>query len=223
MTVGDELKRPTGAPGPLERRPADVDAFRRVLVDALAAAESTGVPFLVGGGVAASTLGRPRWSNDVDLVVSPDDACAVLDALADAGFETERTFPRWLFKGVKEGVLVDVMFTLMDRIHLDREMLEHAVERSFLGVPLRVVGPEDLVVIKAVSHAEHSPRHWWDAIGILAASQLDWEYLLERARYGPRRVLSLLVHADADDVLVPRDVIERLHALAYGHDAGAPR
>ena len=45
----------------------------------------------------------------------------------------------------------------------------------------RELAPEDLVVMKAISHDEESPRHWHDALGVLATVDLDWDYLLERA------------------------------------------
>jgi hypothetical protein len=192
-----------------------------VLGEACQAASAAGVPYLIGGGIASSILGRPRWSNDVDLIVAAEDADAVLEQLAAAGFETDRTDPRWLYKGFKHGVLVDVMFSMMNTMHLDQEMLDHAVEASFEGVPLRIMGPEDLLVVKAISHAEHSPRHWFDGLGILTHAELDWEYLLRRARFGPRRLLALLVYAQSDDLAVPSEVIERLYALAVRcNDAG---
>jgi hypothetical protein len=218
---GDHLKKPTGEPGPLERRPADVDAFVEVMGRAVDAVEAAGVPYLVGGGIAASVHGRPRWSNDVDLIVAPDDADRALEALAAAGFETDRADPRWLYKAFMRDVLVDVMFSMMDTIHLDEEMLAHARTGSFYGRELRLVGPEDVLVVKAISLAEHSPRHLWDALGIITHAELDWDYLVRRARFGPRRVLSVLIYAQAEDRLVPQDVIDRLYALAYRcNDAG---
>jgi hypothetical protein len=78
-----------------------------------------------------------------------------------------------------------------------------------------VIPPEDLFVIKAISFDEQSNRHWFDALGLLAVRPLDWSYLVARARHGARRVLSLLVFAQADDLIVPEHAIQALHRAVY--------
>jgi hypothetical protein len=98
---------------------------------------------------------------------------------------------------------------------LDDEMLARGRDEEFHGRKLRMVSTEDLV-IKAVVHDEHMPRHWHDALGVLARRELDWEYLLRRAAiHGARRVLSLLIYAQADDVAVPTGPIRVLFETVY--------
>lgn len=58
-------------------------------------------------------------------------------------------------------------------------------------------------MIKAIANDEPSARHWNDALALIAACDIDWEYLLERASRGARRVLSLLVYAQSNDLVVP--------------------
>ncbi|HLK45463.1 MAG TPA: hypothetical protein VKT18_05720, partial [Acidimicrobiales bacterium] len=98
-------------------------------------------------------------------------------------------------------------------IYLDDEMLARARCEPFHGRYVRVIPPEDLVVIKAIVHAEHMPRHWHDALSIVATEELDWEYLLRRARRGVRRVLALLLYAQSNDLPVPWWTVERLYEL----------
>jgi hypothetical protein len=160
-------------------------------------------------------LGRPRCSSDIDLFVKPQDAQRSLDALAAIGFGTERTNPHWLYKAFRDDALVDILFKTKGDIYLDDEMLARAPFRQVAGVNARVVPPEDLLVIKALVHDEETPRHWFDALGLLAQEPLDWPYLLRRARRGPRRVLSLLSYASSLDLPVPRDVILQLVHLAF--------
>ena len=62
-------------------------------------------------------------------------------------------------------------------------------------------------------HAEYSPRHWHDALALIVACDLDWDYLARRARHGPRRVLSLLLYAQSNDLPVPARVVQDLFAL----------
>lgn len=192
------------------------ETFDRVLAQAIHALERAEIPYGVLGGVASAALGRPRWTHDADVFVRPADAPAALEALEDVGFETQRTNPHWLFKGIKDGVLVDVLFRARGDIYLDDEMIERLVDSTFQGVSLKTIPPEDLLVIKAIIHDEETPRHWNDAIALLASQDLDWEYLLRRARSGPRRVLSLLLYAQSSDVAVPNAPVRELFEMVFG-------
>jgi predicted nucleotidyltransferase len=184
---------------------------RNVLDAAVAALDAAGLPFVLIGGQAVAQLGRPRCSMDVDLFVRPLEAPAALDALAAAGFATERINEHWLFKATRDGVLVDLLFKTKGDIYLDDAMLAHARTRRIGGRAVRIVSPEDLIVIKAVVHDEETPRHWWDALSLIAAGEIDWDYLVQRAAKGPRRVLSLLLFAASLDLFVPPAALERLH------------
>jgi hypothetical protein len=191
-------------------------AFDRVLKDAVKAVEDAGIRFLVLGGLASSLVGRPRWTHDIDFLVRPDDAGGVLEALRDAGFRTEETDPVWIFKGFKDGVMVDVIFMVTGGIYLDDEMEQRSVIRDYEGLAVRIPSPEDQIVIKAIVHREETSRHWFDALAILGRAQLEWEYLLHRARLGARRVLALLIYAQSSDILIPSWVIRRLYEEVYG-------
>jgi putative nucleotidyltransferase-like protein len=191
-------------------------AFDRVLKDAVRAVEDAGIRFLVLGGLASSLVGRPRWTHDIDFLVRPDDARGVLEALRDAGFRTEETDPVWIFKGFKDGVMVDVIFMVAGGIYLDAEMEQRSVIRDYEGLAVRIPSPEDQIVIKAIVHREETSRHWFDALAILGRAQLEWEYLLHRARLGARRVLSLLIYAQSSDILIPSWAIKRLYEEVYG-------
>jgi hypothetical protein len=193
---------------------ADPNTMQRVFGDAIAALERGEVPYVVIGGLASAALGRPRASGDVDILVTPQDARRALGKLRQAGFATEETNPNWIFKGVKDGVLVDLLFKMKGDIYLDAEMLARAEVRDVHRHPARVIPREDLVVVKALAHDEESTRHWFDALGIIAAGGLDWDYLERRAVKGPRRVLSLLVYATSVDLVVPTSVMQRLHDRA---------
>jgi predicted nucleotidyltransferase len=192
---------------------------RHTLRDVVAALDAARLPYVAIGGIASSLHGRARCTGDVDLFVKPDDARPVLRALAAAGFDTEELNPHWLFKATRAGVLVDVLFKTHGDIYLDDEMLARAETRTFHGVDVRIAPPEDMIVIKALAHDEETPRHWHDALAIVAARPLDWAYLVHRARKGPRRVLSLLLYALSNDLLVPPEPIRQLHAMLF--DDGA--
>lgn len=195
----------------------DDPTFLRVLEETIGVLRATGLPHVFMGGLASAALGRPRWTHDIDVFVSPSDAGRVLEALGEAGFRTERTNPTWLFKALKDGVLVDVIFASDGKILLDDEMVARARTVEIEGHRASVISAEDLVVIKALVHKEHSPRHWFDALALLRREDLDWEYLIRRAaRYGPIRVLSLLYYARSNDQVVPDEAIARLLGAARG-------
>lgn len=198
------------------REDPDVAELLTVLDDVIAALSGDCVDYLLMGGIASSCLGRERWTHDIDLFTRPADAPLALAALRKADFETEETYPEWLFKAHKRGQLVDIIFRSSGDIVVDEEMLRRAPESQFMGRSIRIVPPEDLVVIKAVVAAEHAPRHWHDALAIVAANDLDWEYLMRRARRGMRRVLSLLLYAQSNDLPVPTWVVHDLFLRLEG-------
>jgi predicted nucleotidyltransferase len=213
---------PVAPPAAIERDSAadvgsatDLARLGRVLRLAVAAIEEAGVPYVLIGGVASSGLGRPRTTHDIDFFVKPHDAERALAALAASGFATERTDAKWIYKAFKDDIQVDIIFYTMGGIYFDREMHEHSVEGEFEGLKVRFVPPEDLLIIKAVVHDEATPRHWYDALGILAVSELDWDYLLRRSRRAQHRVLSLLLYAQSIDIAVPNRVIRSLFERIY--------
>ena len=189
--------------------------FADVLREAVETAERTGLRFLVLGGLASSMVGRPRWTHDIDLLIRADDAQDVLAAFRAAEFDTEETDPVWIYKAFKRGVMVDIIFMVTGGIYLDQEMEDHAIVGDYQGLRIRIPSAEDQVVIKSIVHREETSRHWFDALSILGRSELDWEYLLHRARLGARRMLALLIYAQSSDILVPTWVIRRLYEEVY--------
>lgn len=196
--------------------PPDREVVSRILGEAIAALDAAGVPYVVMGGLVVAVFARPRLTDDIDIFVKPEQASRALEALAGAGFEVEEHDPMWLYKAWKDGVLVDVIFRSSGEVYLDDEMLQRSTEVECRGMPIRMISPEDLLVIKAVATAEHGAHHWYDALGIIARNPIDWTYLVERSRQaGPRRVLSLLLYAESNDMAVPAEAVEQLFAIVH--------
>jgi predicted nucleotidyltransferase len=189
---------------------AGIEQLTDVLGDAIRALDKSAIDYLLIGGQASALLGRPRCSSDIDLLVTPEDANPALDALARAGFAVERINPHWLFKAFSRDVLIDLIFKVRGDIYLDAEMLRRSTLRRFRGLSVRVVPAEDLIVMKAIVHDEETPRHWADALALLASNEIDWDYLLARARRSPRRMMSLLCYATSIDLFVPSSALRRL-------------
>jgi predicted nucleotidyltransferase len=190
----------------------DVETFLSVLDEALSAVRDAEIPFLLIGGVGSAVFGRDRGTRDIDLFVRPESARKVLDVLAERGFDTKVEYEHWLYKAFKQGVLVDVIFRSSRDILLGEEMLERSRVMPFRGREVPVAPPEDLVVMKAIATSEDTPRYWYDALAIIAQTELDWDYLVARAKqHGARRVLSLLLFADSIDLVVPPVPIDALY------------
>lgn len=190
----------------------DGDLFLRVLDEALAALRDAEIAFLLIGGIGSAVYGRDRGTRDIDLFVRPEAARKVLGVLDGRGFETREVAEYWLSKAVKHGVLVDVIFRSTRDILLGDEMLERSRLMPFRGRMVPVAPPEDLVIMKASAMTEDTSRYWYDAAAILANSDLDWDYLVARARqHGPRRILSLLLFATSIDIVVPAEPIQTLY------------
>jgi predicted nucleotidyltransferase len=200
-----------------DREPSDGQAFEDVLDDAVRALDASGIRYALMGGIAATAFGGYRHTHDIDVFVKPDDAGAMVETLGRAGFATEKTDPHWLYKAIKRDITVDIIFKSAGAVYFDESMIERSAKVDFRGRKIRVIAPEDLFVIKALvlnehnlSLDEHCVRHLNDLLAIVRCCQIDWDYLLRRARLGPRRVLGLLLYAQSLDLLVPDHPIRAL-------------
>lgn len=201
---------------PFEGLAVDEPTFLGVLDEVLAALNGDGVRYAMIGGLASTILGRTRWTHDLDVYLRDQhDAAHAMDALGRAGFRTERTDEHWLYKAIKRGVLVDLIFKAKGDIYFDDAMQERVRVEDFKGRMVPVVPPEDLIMIKTIIYDEATPRHWYDALGVIAHSDIDWDYLVQRSVHGPRRLLSLLIYAQTSDLVVPDRVIRTLFSTIY--------
>jgi len=197
--------------------------FDRALFSTLDALEAGKVEYALIGGIAASSLGRPRPTQDIDIFVRPEDAEATLEVLQAAGFETNRFNPSWIYKAYKENVLIDIIFRSEGGFYFDAEMKDHSTLVNFHGRQVRVVSPEDFVLIKCAVHSEEGHHHWHDALSVLSQSKVDWDYLLHRSRKAPRRLLALLVYGQSCDISIPNFVIQRIYESLFSSAPAARR
>lgn len=189
--------------------------FDTALFATLDALEERKVDYALIGGIAASGLGRPRPTQDIDIFVRPEDADAILEVLKEYGFETNRFNPTWIFKAYKEGVLIDIIFKSEGGFYFDDEMKNHAILVNYHGRQVRVVSPEDFILIKCAVHSEEGHHHWHDALAVLSQAKLDWDYLLHRSRKAPRRLLALLLYAQSSDIWIPNAPVQRLYESIF--------
>lgn len=154
---------------------------------AIHAARKTGARFLLGGafGLAAYT-GRCRNTKDLDFFVLPSEKDRVVDALTKAGFEDYHptlAYDRgWIYRGIREDVLVDVIWqTPNRRSEVDAKWFDRARAITLRGEALRVIPAEELLAIK-VYVMQRDRCDWPDLINLLYTNcgTLDWEHVLSR-------------------------------------------
>ena len=159
---------------------ADVARFVSELMQA------TESEYVVIGGVAASAVGEPRATKDVDVVVlvAPEKAENLLEAIEHKGLKISRR-PEVLRK-LKEGkpakILWDKKFSFDLRLAsygIDAKALSRSILIAILklGVTLRIVSPEDLIVYKLARFEDIDKR---DIRGVVRTTEmLDWPYIVE--------------------------------------------
>src|SRR5262245_44483487 len=124
--------------------------FHQVWCRVVRGLEGGQIEYALMGGIAATILGGQRYTHDIDVFVKPEQADRALECLANNGFDTVKTDPRWLYKGFKHNVMVDLIFKSSGPVWLDDEMYRRTGVAKFNGTSVRTLGPEDLFVIKAL-------------------------------------------------------------------------
>lgn len=135
--------------------------------------KSTRVPGMVIGGVAASLLGRPRVTQDIDVIVWIDfnKWKDFLKAGKKHGFnpriknffEFARENRVFLIRHSPSGIDVDIS---LGALPFEEEAIRRAVEKRIKGIRIYLPTPEDLIIMKAVAHR---PRDLADIESILDA------------------------------------------------------
>ena len=144
------------------------------------------VSYGVIGGVASAAYGRPRWTKDIDVFCRAEDADRVLDRFARRGFDVDRTNPMWIYKAFRDDVQIDVIFKVRGRSTSTTRWRSGSGRSSWTASRSRFSpgghrgdegdGRRRGIAVALVRR-----------LGILAAVDLDWEYLLMRARKSPNR------------------------------------
>jgi len=184
---GPWLTRSDGAhmtPQPIEQQ--------QVIVKVLGAFAECGVACAIGGSVASSLYGVPRYTQDADLTAEPfagreeqfvqrfgGDYYVSLPAIRQAN-ATRGSFN--IIHG-SSGFKVDVFIQKtrpFDRGLLARRLLKPDIDPS--GNPLPVLSPEDVILHKLEWFrvgGETSDRQWDDILGVLRVQgdRLDSSYL----------------------------------------------
>ena len=207
--------------------PPDAEAVYRHVLEAL---REGGVEFLVGGAYAFTRYtGIERSTKDFDVFVRYTDRHRALEALADAGFDTEETFPHWLAKAFWGDDFVDIIYSSGNGVApVDDGWFAHAPEAEVLGLRVKISPPEEMLWSKAFV-MERERYDGADVIHLLraGAATLDWDRLLHRFGSHWRVLLSNLVLFGfvypGERARIPRRVMDTLLERLTGElDASDP-
>jgi hypothetical protein len=133
-------------------RPLPIDEEQAaVFARWLAVLRATGLPYALGGAyVTYAFTGAWRDTKDLDVFVEPRHVRPLLDALRTAGFATEVRDPLWLAKAHSGRHLLDILFAVRHarRLQVSDAWFETCLPATFLGVPTRLLGPEEVIATK---------------------------------------------------------------------------
>lgn len=148
-------------------------SLQAALADLAKWLEISRIPATIIGGVAASVLGRPRLTQDIDaLAIVPEaDWGSVVDSAGRHGFaprvegalEFARRSRVLLLRHLDSGIDVDITFGALP---FERAVVEKSSVHDVSGLQVRLPRVEDLLVMKAVAHR---PKDIEDIRGLLAA------------------------------------------------------
>jgi hypothetical protein len=167
---------------------ADESPFEDIehaLKRAAAALRRAGIPFLLGGSLASWARGGPETRHDLDLMIRPADADRALEVLREEGMRPERPPEDWLVKAWDGDTLVDLIFCPKG-MRIDDEVIARGELRSVLGLDIRVMALEDVLVTKLMALSEHALRYE----GLLQIAralreQVDWDDVRCRTEESP--------------------------------------
>jgi len=172
---------------------AECAAFYRRAIQLLRQNE---IPFLLGGAYAVCVYtGLARHTKDVDLFIRAADRDRALAIFENNGCRIEKTFPHWLAKVYLGQNIIDLIYAAGNGLGLvDDSWFARGRDDELLGLPVKVMGPEDIIWMKAFIQE----RERFDGADIAhmiqsCAESIDWAYL--RTRFGAdwRVLLSFLV------------------------------
>jgi len=158
------------------------------LKDIITALEQSGIPYMVSGSISSTFYGRPRSTQDVDIIIEAtienlQELVTILQEkkyYADEETALEALAHATLFNvfDASSGYKADLIIRKDRPYSLEEFKRRKSVD--VLGVPLYLVTPEDAILSKLEwAKKGQSERQFTDALGvaIVQAERLDWEYM----------------------------------------------
>ena len=167
---------------------------RHLLVRVAQILDELDIPYIVTGGIAVFVWGRPRFTDDIDIVVELktekiDQLAEKLQSLSEASYadanmmrDALRHQGEFNFIDGSTGVKVDFWISKEDEFNRNR--FARKVTKNILGKDIYFISPEDLILAKLRwQQISPSSKQFEDVESIfkISGDQLDLEYLAEWA------------------------------------------
>jgi predicted nucleotidyltransferase len=170
------------------------------LKKAAAALRDAGVPFALGGSLAAWARGGPESCKDLDFMVREQDAERALGALVEVGMRAERPPEDWLLKAWDGELLIDLIHHAVG-VPITDEVLERAEALTVFSLTMRVLALEDVLSSKLLALNEHSLDY--ESVLTIARAvreQVNWQEVRARTARSPyaRAFFALLEELDLE-------------------------
>ena len=190
-----------------------------------------GVPYLLAGTYAVSAYtGVIRPTKDLDVFCKGGDFPRVLDHFQKMGYAISVEDERWLGKVHKGDMFFDVIFASSNgTMPVGDAWFADAREIELFDVPVRIIGPTELIWSKAFIQL----RHRYDGADVVhvmlkQSEQIDWKRLLDYMELHWEVLLVALLNFrfiyPSERHLIPRwvmdELLERLNAQLQMPSAG---
>src|SRR5436190_23334646 len=159
--------------------------LEQTLKKAVAALREAGVDSLLGGSLASWARGGPETRHDLDLMIRPRDRDRAVAALQAVGMRAEDPPEEWLVKAWDGDILVDLIF-YPKGIEIDDAVIARGEVLAVLGMDIRVMAIEDVLVTKLMALTEHALRY--ESLLPIARAvreQVDWADVRVRTAESP--------------------------------------
>jgi hypothetical protein len=186
-----------------------VDVFHKTLAKITAILARHGIRFHLTGGLTGTAYGEPRMTQDIDLVIDPDQTRREIEGVLGSLRESDFLFDE---PSLRQAVENGGLFQLLDEseaLKLDiypRELIEGELSRSvslelFEGVSLPVVCRADAAASKLIwiSKGSHKNRRDLRAIHRQASPSQQVEIKCLANKLGLTELL-LAVLAEPDEI-----------------------
>ena len=157
---------------------------QRLFREVLQVLNQGGVPYVVSGAFALQKhTGIWRDTKDLDVFLPAQYVPQALECLVGDGFECSICDPVWLAKAHRGDFFVDLICGMSNAvIVVEDSWIERGMATEIVGVPTRVLAPEELIASKLFV----TRRERFDGADIAhviygTRGRLDWERLLQLA------------------------------------------
>jgi len=156
----------------------------RLYQDVLRLLTDRQIPYAVSGAFALQEhTGVRRPAKDLDIFLTSEAATAAIDVLRNQGYRCEICDPVWLAKVHRDDFFVDIITGMSNAALLvSTSWIERSRPANVLGVPTRILAPEELLASKLfVVRRERFDGADIAHIIYATAGHLDWPRVLELA------------------------------------------